>query len=43
MIKPGGYIPWDALDFPGTYVKNSNHPLQTPATHQNARGDLLAE
>ena len=30
-LKPGGYIQWDELDYPGTRVRTSNSSLQTPA------------
>ena len=33
MLKPGGYIQWDELDYPGTHVRNGNNSIQTPALH----------
>ncbi len=34
MLKPGGYIQWDELDYPGTYVRNSESSSPTPALHE---------
>jgi hypothetical protein len=31
MLKPGGYLQWDELDFPGTHVITVDESLQTPA------------
>lgn len=31
MLKPGGYIQWDELNFPGSHVKTIDKTLQTPA------------
>lgn len=31
MLKPGGYIQWDELNYPGTHVKNSSNSSLTPA------------
>lgn len=34
MLKPGGYIQWDELNYPGTHVRTSNSSLHTPALHE---------
>lgn len=34
MLKPGGYLQWDELNYPGTCVKTSNSSLHTPALHE---------
>lgn len=34
MLKPGGYIQWDELDYPGTHVRTGNSSFRTPALHQ---------
>lgn len=34
MLKPGGYIQWDELDYPGTHVRTSNNSIPTPALHE---------
>ena len=34
MLKPGGYIQWDELNYPGTHVRNSNSLSHTPALHK---------
>ena len=33
MLKPGGYIQWDELNYPGSHVKNCDYSLPTPALH----------
>ena len=34
MLKPGGYIQWDELDYPGTRVSNSSSFSHTLASHE---------
>ena len=31
MLKPGGYLQWDDLNYPDTYVRTINKNLETPA------------
>lgn len=34
MLKPGGYIQWDELNYPETYVRTSHSSRDTPALHE---------
>ena len=34
MLKPGGYIQWDELNYPCTHVRNSSSSSHTPALHE---------
>ena len=34
MLKPGGYLQWEELNYPDHYVKTINGSLQTPALHE---------
>jgi SAM-dependent methyltransferase len=34
MLKPGGYIQWDELNYPDTHIRNSDSSLLTPALHE---------
>lgn len=34
MLKPGGYLQWDDLNFPDTHVRTIDRSLQTPALHE---------
>ena len=34
MLKPGGYLQWEELNFPDHYVKTIDGSLQTPALHE---------
>lgn len=34
MLKPGGYIQWDELNYPGTHIRSSNSSSSTPALHE---------
>lgn len=34
MLKPGGYIQWDELNYPDTHIKTSDSSLLTPALHE---------
>lgn len=34
MLKPGGYLQWDDLNYPGTHVKAIDKSLQTPALQE---------
>lgn len=34
MLKPGGYLQWDDLNFPSTHVKTVDESPETPALHE---------
>ena len=34
MLKPGGYLQWDDLNYPDTHVKASDSSMQTPALNE---------
>ena len=34
MLKPGGFLQWDELDFAGTHVNTINESMQTPALEE---------
>ncbi len=34
LLKPGGYIQWDELNYPGTHIEISKNSAHTPALHE---------